>query len=203
MAGKTINPWVKGVLEYGPVVAFIAGFVVTRGQVFHVWGADYPAFIAVTAVFIPLMVVATGILWALTGTLSQMQIFTVVTVVGMGGLSVWLKDERFFKMKPTLLYLLFAGILGVGLMKGRSLLRPLLGTALPLEEEGWMILTKRIVWFFVGLAVANEVIWRNFETGTWVTFKFIGLPIALFGFFMSQSGVLAKYEIKKGGDDLS
>lgn len=201
MAGKTINPWVKGVLEFGPVVAFIAGFVLTRGQVFQFGGEDYPAFIAVTALFIPLMVVATGILWALTGTLSQMQIFTVLTVIAMGGLSVWLKDERFFKMKPTLLYLVFAGILGAGLMKGRSFLRPLLGTALPLEDAGWMILTRRIVWFFLGLAVANELVWRNFSDGTWVTFKFVGLPIALFGFFLSQSSVFSKYEIKKDKDE--
>lgn len=201
MAGRSINPWLKGVLEFGPVVAFIAGFVLTRGQVFHVGGTDYPAFIAVTAVFIPLMVVATGILWALTGTLSQMQIFTVLTVIAMGGLSVWLKDERFFKMKPTLLYLVFAGILGVGLMKGRSFLRPLLGTALPLEDAGWMILTKRIVWFFLGLAVANELVWRNFSDGTWVTFKFVGLPVALFGFFLTQTAVFSKYEIKKDKDE--
>ncbi|MGB8814937.1 MAG: septation protein IspZ [Paracoccaceae bacterium] len=201
MAEKKIKGWLKAVLEFGPIVAFLAGFVLTRGMVFHVGGTEYPAFIAVTALFIPLIVISTGALWALTGTISQLQIFTVVMVVGMGGLSVWLKDERFFKMKPTALYLLFAAILGYGLSRGKSLLSSVLGAALPLEEAGWMILTKRITLFFLGLAVANEIIWRNFETETWVIFKFVGLPLSLVAFFMTQGKVLEKYEIKKTEDE--
>ena len=89
-----------------------------------------------------------------------MQVATVVLVVIFGGLSVWLNDERFFKMKPTLIYLLFAAVFFFGLWRGRSYLAMVLSETLPLTHEGWMLLTKRMAWFFVGLAVANEVIWQ-------------------------------------------
>ena len=75
-----------------------------------------------------------------------------------------------------------------------------MGGALPLRPEGWMILTRRIALFFLALAVANEVIWRNFSTETWVSFKTFGLTAALFGFFMAQGKLLAQYGIEEGQD---
>ena len=193
MAEKKINPVVKLALEFGPIVAFFVGYVRLKDQMFSIGGTDYGGFIVVTALFIPLMVLSTGILWRLTGRISKMQIATVVLVVLFGGLSVWLNDERFFKMKPTMIYLLFGGVLGFGLLRGQSYLRVVMDEALPMQPEGWMILTRRITAFFFGLAVANEVIWRSFSTDTWVNFKTFGLTAALFLFFMTQGRLLAKY----------
>lgn len=197
MAGtKKINPIVKLVLEMGPIVLFFIGYVRMKDASFTILGGTYSGFIVMTALFIPLMLVTTGILWALTGKLSKMQIATVVLVVVFGGLSVWLNDERFFKMKPTMIYLLFGGVLGFGLLRGESYLKSVMDEALPLMPEGWMILTRRLTAFFFALAIANEVIWRTMSTQTWVNFKTFGLTAALFLFFMSQSRVLNRYAIE-------
>ena len=201
MAERKINGALKLALELGPVAAFFIGYVRLKDQVFTFGGVDYAGFIVVTAAFIPLMILSTGILWALTGKLSKMQVTTVVLVVVFGGLSVWLNDERFFKMKPTMIYALFAGILGFGLMRGKSYLQGVMGEALPMQPAGWMILTKRLALFFAALAVANEVIWRGFSTETWVNFKTFGLTAALFLFFMTQSRLFAKYGVEKPKDD--
>lgn len=196
MAEKKINPLVKLVLELGPVLAFFVAYGRMKDQTYTVFGAEYSGFIVVTALFIPVMILTTGILWALSGKLSKMQVATVVLVVIFGGLSVWLNDERFFKMKPTMIYLLFAGLLGFGLWRGQSYLKLVMEEALPMQAEGWMILTRRVTLFFLVLAIANEVIWRTLSTETWVTFKTFGLPAALFAFFMMQGKLMEKYAIK-------
>ncbi len=194
--GRKVHPGVKLALELGPVVLFFVGFMKLRDQTFEIFGSSYSGFLLMTAAFIPLMLLTTGILWWLTGKLSKMQIATVALVVVFGGLSVWFKDERFFKMKPTMIYLLFGGLLGFGLLRGQSYLRLVMEEALPLQPEGWMILTRRLCAFFFALAVANEVIWRSFSTEVWVNFKTFGLTAALFLFFMTQSAVLNRYAIE-------
>ena len=143
------------------------------------------------------MVVSTLILWRLTGRLSPMQIVTLVLVVVFGGLSVWLNDERFFKMKPTMIYLFFAGVLGWGLLRGKSYLALAIDEVMPLAHEGWMLLTKRLALFFLGLAVANEAIWRTMSDQAWVNFKTFGLPAAIFLFFMVQGGLFKRYGIEE------
>jgi intracellular septation protein len=192
-AAKKINPTLKMLLEFGPVVLFFIGYLKLKDEVFLIAGQEYQGFIVVTAAFIPLMVLSTLVLWKLTGHLSKMQLATLVLVVLMGGLSVWLNDERFFKMKPTLIYLLFGGALGVGLLRGQSYLKLVMEELMPLEHEGWMILTRRICLFFLGLALANELIWRFLSTDTWVYFKTFGLPVAMFAFFMFQGKVFQEH----------
>jgi intracellular septation protein len=193
MAEKTIKPGLKLALEYGPIIAFFIGYVALKGRVFTVAGTEYTGFVAVTAMFIPILAIATFLQWRLSGHISKMQIATLVLVVVFGGLSIWFNDERFFKMKPTIIYLLFAGILGFGLMRGHSYLEAVMDQAMPLTREGWMTLTKRLALFFLALAVANEAIWRSMSTDAWVSFKTFGLPISIFAFFMSQSGLFAKH----------
>lgn len=196
MSEKTVKPWVKMALEMGPVLAFFVGFILLKGKEFVVFGETYTGFVAMTAVFVPLLALSTFILWRLTGKLSAMQIMTLVLVTVFGGLTILLNDERFFKMKPTMIYALFAGILGFGLLRGQSYLRVVMGEMMPMDHEGWMKLTLRIALLFVGLAVANELIWRNLSTDTWVKFKTFGLPIIMFGFFMTQSGLLGRHAIE-------
>jgi intracellular septation protein len=193
MTEKQVNPALRGTLEYGPIILFFAAYTFLKDQTFVVAGTEYSGFVAVTAMFIPVLVGATLAMWKLTGHLSKMQIVTLVLVVGFGGLSIWFNDERFFKRKPTMIYLLFAGLLGFGLMRGESYLKAVMDKALPLEREGWMLLTKRLAIFFLLLAVANEAIWRMMSTDAWVNFKTFGLPAATFGFFMSQAGLFKRF----------
>jgi intracellular septation protein len=117
----------------------------------------------------------------------------VVLVIVFGGLSVWLNDERFFKMKPTMIYLLFGSTLAFGLMRGKSYLQLVMEEALPLQPEGWMILTRRLAAFFFALALANEAIWRLMSTDAWVNFKTFGLTAAIFLLFLTQGKLIEKY----------
>lgn len=190
---RPISPGLKLALELGPIAAFFAGYVALKDRVFSLGGTEYDGFIVVTAAFIPVMLLTTGILWRLTGRLSRMQVATVALVVVFGGLSVWLNDERFFKMKPTVIYLLFAALLGAGLWRGQSWLRLVMEEALPLSPEGWMILTRRLALFFAGLALANEAVWRLMSTEAWVNFKTFGLTFAMFAFFMAQGQLLKRH----------
>ncbi|WP_335949551.1 MULTISPECIES: inner membrane-spanning protein YciB [Salipiger] len=197
MSAKQINPFLKSALEIGPIIVFFVAYLLLKDRVFTIGGTDYQGFILVTAGFIPLMLVCTAALWKLTGHLSPMQIVTAVLIVVFGGLSVWLNDERFFKMKPTLIYLMFGVALGVGLLRGESYLRKVMEGLMPLRHEGWMILTKRVTALFFGLALLNEVIWRTMSTETWVYFKTFGLTAAVFLFFMTQGSLFKRYGLEQ------
>tara|TARA_B100000795_G_C22774362_1_gene429316 strand:- start:492 stop:1100 length:609 start_codon:yes stop_codon:yes gene_type:complete len=190
---KKVQPWIKTALEMGPVVLFFIAYSKIKDREFVVFGETYEGFIVATALFIPFILLATAVLYFLTGKLSKMQIFTAILVVVFGGLGIWFNDERFFKMKPTMIYLLFGGILGYGLLKGQSYLRVVMDGALPMDHDGWMILTKRFMSFFFGLAIANEVIWRTLSTDLWVNFKTFGLPIAMFAFIITQAKTISKH----------
>ena len=198
MSDDTLPKWVKPLLEFGPIVAFFFAYMRMKETVYTIGSNDYQGFIVVTALFVPLLLVCTGILWKLTGKISPMQIMTVILVTAFGGMTVWLNDDRFIKMKPTLIYLIFGGLLSIGLLRGKSYLRVVMQEALPMQDAGWMILTRRVTAFFFGLAVLNEVIWRGFSTEIWVYFKTFGLTAALFAFFMMQGRLLAKYALQKG-----
>jgi intracellular septation protein len=193
MKKRELNPFVKMAFELGPLIAFFIAFGRMKDNTYKFFGTEYSGFITVTAAFIVLMLVTTTLQWALTGTLSKMQIVSLVLVVIMGGLTVYLNDEHFIKMKPTLLFGFFGVVLGVGLLRGQSYLRNVMDAALPLQPEGWMILTRRLALFFIALAVANELIWRFGSTEAWVFFKTFGDTMALLAFFASQYPLLVKY----------
>jgi intracellular septation protein len=196
MTEKTYDPKLKAVLEYGPLLAFLVGYWLVKDRVFTFGGVEYSGFIAITAVFVLVFAGSILALWKLTGKLSAMQVFSLVVILFMGGLTVWFNDAHFIKMKPTIIYVAFAVGLGVGLLQGKSYLRLLMGEVLPMQPEGWMILTRRMAGFFVVLAVANEVVWRNFSDGTWVTFKVVGLTVAMFAFLFTQGRLFERYGIE-------
>lgn len=189
--------WVKPLLEFGPIIAFFIAYTRMKDHTYSIGGIDYQGFIVVTLFFIPLLLVSTGVLWALTRKISPMQIITAILVTVFGGLTVWFNDEQFIKMKPSIIYLLFGGILGFGLLRGQSYLRMIMQEMIPLKEEGWIVLTRRFTVFFFSLALLNEIIWRFFSTEMWVYFKTFGLTIALFAFFVLQGSLLNKYAIEK------
>ena len=193
MAEKKISGGLKTALELGPVAAFFAAYIWLKEDVFVVGGTEYAGFIVVTALFIPVFLLSIGLLWRLTGHLSKMQAVTAVLIVVFGGLSIWFNDPRFFKMKPTIIYLLFGGVLGFGLMRGKSYLQTLMDGVMPLTDMGWMIITRRLTIFFLALAVLNEVIWRTQSEETWVYFKTFGLTAAIFLFFITQGKVFSEH----------
>lgn len=197
---KETKPWVKPVLELGPVLLFFVVFMLFRGEEVNLFGRNYSAFILATLIFVPVLALATLIQWRLTGRLAPMQIATLVLVVVFGGLSVWLNDPRFFKMKPTLIYLLFAVILGVSLIARRNWLQMVLSDALPMDSEGWRKLTLRMALVFLALAVANEIVWRTMSETTWVYFKTFGLPLILFVFLMANAGLFRDHALDRDSD---
>jgi intracellular septation protein len=194
-ARKPVNPILKQVLELGPPLVFFLIYLRIRDDVFTFGGTEYSGFIVATLVFVPILLVAMGILWALTGELSRMQIFTAFMVIFFGGLTAWFNDERFFKMKTTIVYSFFAVLLGIGLLRGRSYLEYIMSGMIPLTNEGWMLLTRRLTAFFLALAVANEVVWRTMSTDAWVKIETFGFPILMFVFLWTQIMALEKYTI--------
>ncbi|MEQ9261006.1 MAG: inner membrane-spanning protein YciB [Roseovarius sp.] len=189
MAERKINHGLKMALELGPIVAFFVAYLWLKDESFLIGGTAYDGFVVVTAGFIPVFLAAMGVLWALTGKLSKMQVVTAVLIVVFGGLSVWFNDPSFFKMKPTIIYLIFGGLLGIGLMRGTSWLEYVMEGVMPLTHRGWMILTRRLMLFFFGLALLNEIVWRTMSEEQWVYFKTFGLTAAIFLFFMFQGGL--------------
>ena len=173
----------KLMIELGPLLAFFAAWFLA--DIFWATGV----LMAATLV----SVVASKML---LGRVSPVIIATAVLVVVFGGLTFWFGDAHFIKMKPTIINLLFAGVLLGGLLTGRPLLKLLFGEAFNLTEEGWRKLTLRWILFFVVMAVLNEIVWRNFSEATWVNFKVFGiLPLTLV-FAMSQIGLIKRYEPK-------
>ncbi len=193
MSERKINGTLKTALELGPILAFFVAYIWLKDRTFFIGGTGYDGFIVVTAGFIPVFLISIGTLWALTGHLSKMQAMTAILITVFGGLSIWFNDPKFFKMKPTIIYLLFGGILAIGLAQGRSYLQTVMDTVMPLTRTGWMILTRRLMLFFFGLAVLNEIVWRTQSEETWVYFKTFGLTAALFIFFVTQSRLFSEH----------
>ena len=119
-----------------------------------------------------------------------------VIILIFGGLTIYFDNEIFFKMKPTIINLLFAGILFIGILLNKSLLKYLLSGAIKLEDEGWSILTKRWIGFFISLAILNEIIWRTQSTDLWVNFKVFGILPITFIFTLTQFSIIKKFQIK-------
>jgi len=167
-------------LDLGPLIVFFAA------------NAMYGIFVA-TATFMVAIVAALALSRVLLGKISPMPIVTAVLVLVFGGLTLFLQDETFIKVKPTVLYLLFAGVLLAGLATGRLFLQMLMSEAITLTQEGWRILTVRWAWFFVALAVLNEIVWRTMSTDFWVSFKVFGLLPLTFAFAILQVSLLTRH----------
>jgi len=193
--------WAKPTLEFGPILVFFAAYLWLKDKAFVIDGTEYDGFIVVTAGFIPVFLVSMALLWRVTGHLSRMQVVTALLIVVFGGLSVWFNDPRFFKMKPTMIYILFGGVLGYGLWRGRSYLQYVMEGVMQLTDQGWMILTRRLMVFFFGLAVLNEAIWRTQSDEIWVYFKTFGLTAAIFVFFMTQGRLFRDHSTEDKAED--
>jgi intracellular septation protein len=195
---KEVNPILKLALELGPLGVFF--FANARGE----WLAEkFPALAALggpifvaTALFMAAMLISLAVSLALTRRLPIMPFITGIVVVIFGGLTLWLQDDTFIKMKPTIVNTLFGSILLGGLVFGKSLLGYVFDSVFKLSDEGWRKLTFRWGLFFFVLAVLNEIVWRNFSTDFWVTFKVFGImPITLV-FTMFQIPLINRTQVK-------
>ena len=171
----------KLLLELGPLVVF---FVVNAEAGIY-WG---------TGCFVVATLVALSGSKLLLGKIATMPLVSGFFVIVFGGLTLWLHDDLFIKMKPTIVNTLFATALFGGLATGRSWLKYLFGDAFRLTERGWRILTFRWACFFVVLALLNELVWRNSTTEFWISFKLFGIMPLTMIFALAQIGLLKKYE---------
>lgn len=171
----------KLLVEVGPLVVFFA-FNYFSG-IF--WGTG--AFMVATAISL----IASRVLF---GRVPVMPLVTGVFVLVFGGLTLWLQDDHFIKIKPTIVNALFAGALFTGLLAGYSLLKIVFGEAFRLTDEGWRKLTIRWACFFTFLALLNEVVWRSLSTDAWVNFKVFGIMPLTMIFALAQMGLLKQYE---------
>ncbi|PZV38713.1 septation protein A [Mesorhizobium kowhaii] len=199
-----VNPLLKLVLELGPLMVFF--FANARGEwlvrkfpVLAELGG--PIFVA-TGLFMAATAIALIASWLLMRTLPIMPMVSGVVVFIFGALTLYLQDDIFIKMKPTIVNTLFGGVLLGGLYFGRSLLGYVFDSAFSLDAEGWRKLTFRWGLFFLFLALANEVVWRNFSTDAWVTFKVWGImPITLL-FTFSQMPLILHHSLdEKAGKE--
>jgi intracellular septation protein len=187
---EAAQPLAKFLIDFGPLVAFFATYSVAER--YQPEAGIYWA----TGVLMAATVAALAASRLLLGRFSVPPLVTAALVVVFGGLTIWLKDPRFVMMKPTIINLIFAGVLAFGLVTGRPLLKLVMGEALKLTDEGWHKLSIRWFVFFVSMAALNEAVWRNFSQPTWVTFKAWGiLPLTLL-FAVVQVGLIKRYEAK-------
>jgi len=182
-----INPLLKLALELGPLAIFF--FANSRFGIF-----------TATAVFMVAITIALAASWALTRKLAIMPLITGIVVLVFGGLTIYLHNDLFIKLKPTIVNCLFGSILLGGLYFGKSLLGYVFDSVFKLTDEGWRLLTFRWGVFFFVLAVINEIVWRNFSTDFWVSFKLFGfMPITL-AFTLFQMPLITKHSIPEEED---
>lgn len=175
--------WVRPVTEYGPLVLFIGAY--------WLYGL-----MAATAVIVAGSLVALAITWFFERRVPMMPLVTAGVVTVFGGLTLWLQDETFIKMKPTIVQLIFAAVLLGGLAFGKPLLKPLIGKMMPpMADAGWRGLTWRYGLFFIAMATLNEAVWRTQTTDFWVNFKVFGLPLLTIVFIMIQMPFMNRHMI--------
>lgn len=196
-AHKAVNPILKLVLELGPLGVFF--FANARGawlaEKFPALGALGGPIFTATAAFIVATLIALVVSYVLTRQLPIMPFITGIVVVVFGGLTLYLHNDTFIKMKPTIVNLLFGGLLLGGLVFGRSLLGYVFDSVFRLTDEGWRKLTFRWGLFFLLLAVLNEIVWRNFSTDAWVNFKVFGIMPLTFIFALLQVRLITRYAL--------
>jgi intracellular septation protein len=177
---KATSPWVKLAIDFGPLIVFFLSFKL--GDMFIATGA-----------FMVASVVAMIASRVLTGHIAPMLKVTFVIVMVMGGLTLYLQDETFVKMKLTVINSLFAVVLLGGMLTGRLYIKMIMELAFEMDEEGWRKFTRNYVIFLVVMAVLNELIWRTQSDDFWVNFKTFGYMGATFVFILAQMPMLMKY----------
>jgi intracellular septation protein len=172
--------WLQPAVDYGPLAIFFVTYLAG-------------GLMAATAAIIATSLVALGLAWSLQRRVPLIPLITAAVVAVFGGLTLWLQDETFIKMKPTIVQALFAAILLGGLLVDRPLLKPLLGKMMPpMSDRAWRRFTLRYALFFIAMALLNEAVWRTQSTDFWVTFKVFGLTGLTILFILTQMPFIAR-----------
>lgn len=178
-----MHPLLKLALDLGPLLIFFAA-----NAVFGIFTA--------TAVFMATMLIVLAVGFAIERRISPMPLITASLVLVFGGLTLWLSNDIFIKIKPTILYVMFAAVLIGGLGFSRLFIKLVLGQTLHLSDEAWRTLTWRWSVFFIALAITNEIVWRHVSTNAWVAFKVWGVfPLTVI-FAMAQTPFIARHQLE-------
>jgi intracellular septation protein len=183
MDKTTPHPLFKLATELGPLIVFFLA------------NAKSNLFVA-TGAFMVAVVVAMAASYVVTRHVPVMAIVTAVVVIVFGTLTLVLHDETFIKVKPTIIYTLFAAILGGGLLFGRSFIAIMFDQMFNLTPQGWRILTLRWAFWFLAMAVLNEIIWRTQSTDFWVAFKAFGMVPLTMLFAVTQMPLTKRYHLE-------
>lgn len=178
----------KPACEYGPLMIFFISYKI------------YGLIVATSALVIATLV-AVAATYFVMKKIPLMPLIAAAIVAFFGGLTIFSGSEIFIKLKPTLVNIVFAGILFVGLLKGKGLLKNMFEGAMQMNDEAWKTFSLRWAIFFLFMAGVNELVWRNFSTDAWVQFKVFGLMGATLVFFMSQIPFLQKNIIEEKKHD--
>ena len=183
-SAKELPKGMKAAFDFAPLLGFLIGYKL---------GGVYWA----TGIIIGLTLASLIVGYALTGKLAKFPLYSGILITIMGGLTLYLQNDVFVKMKPTVANLIFAAILGGGLLTKRVFLKDLLGSSVSMGEEAWRTLTWRWAIFFVALAGANEYVWRNLSENTWVNFKVFGLMGLTFAFVLLNVPFMTKHMVEE------
>lgn len=186
-----MTPRLNAAIEYGPLAVFLAAYFIGNRYL-----DDTGAILAATAAIMAATVVALSVAWFVQRRVPKVPLISGVLLMLFGGLTLWLQNPVFIKMKPTIVYVLFSVVLLGGLAMRRPLLKPLLGKAWQLDDTGWRKLTLRFGLFFVAMAGLNELVWRTQTTDFWVSYKVFGTMGLILVFTMLQVGLIHRHQIQ-------
>ncbi|MGY9062983.1 MAG: septation protein A [Rhodospirillales bacterium] len=176
---RTSPKWLKPVVEYGPIFVFFVAYY------------TYDLLTA-TAAIMGATAIALILSYGFERKIPMMPLLTAVVIGVFGGLTLWLKDDIFIKMKPTIIQSLFGFILLGGLAFGKLFLKSVMGQIWNMTDRAWRTLTVRFSCYFFAMAMINELVWRTQSTDFWVNFKVFGLMGLTFVFIISQMGFIQR-----------
>ena len=173
-------------LDYGPLLVFFAAYKLA--------GSGLQGSLVATLAFMVAVIISIGIGMAVLKRVSPMVWVSTVLILGFGAITLYLRDPKFIQMKPTVIYVMFAVLLGIGLLRGKPLLKWLFGPVFPgLTEEGWLKLSRNWALFFAALAVINEVMRATLDFDTWLTLKVWGVTIVSLLFAIGNMPMLLRH----------
>jgi intracellular septation protein len=179
-----MRQWLKYTVDYGPILAFFIAYKLS-------------GLMAATLTLMIATAIATLVLYIVQRRLALMPIITLLVVGTFGGLTLWLHDDTFIKMKPTVIQGLFAAILFGGLIMKKPLIRYVMGSTLQMDDDGWRLLSLRFACFFAAMAALNEIVWRTQPEGIWIDFKVFGIIGLTFLFILTQIPLIMRHSIEQ------
>jgi len=179
---KKSPAWLKPATDFGPLLVFFATYYLA-------------GLLEATAALMAATLIALTVSYIFERRVAMMPLITAAIVGVFGGLTLWLQDDTFIKMKPTIVQLIFGAVLLGGLAFKRPLLKPLMGAAWAMDDQGWHKLTFRFGLFFIAMALLNEAVWRTQSTDFWVNFKVFGIMGLTLLFMFSQVFLMQRHQL--------